>query len=594
MKISSIVVALPMLLLIGVLSFMHVSCSDQVEIHEINFNSQGGSAVAAVEAVEGQKLNEPSPPTKVGYAFEGWYTDPEHTIEWNFITDTVTSDMTLHAKWSADEYMVTYHANGATSGTVPTVSTKIHDIDHIVSANVGNLVLAGYAFSGWNTQPDGSGSDYAAASTYAANAAVTLYARWVPDSNTAYAVEHHQEDVSGSGYTRYASESKSGTTGSIVEAMAKNYTGFAVNTGHPSSVASGTIAGDGTLVLKLFYDRDMFAVSFIENEGSSVADLDGVRYGATVPAPEAPTRIGYSFGGWYQDSGLTDAWSFTDDVVTEATELFAMWTANTYSITYVLNNGTNNADNPDTYTIETTTIALQDPTRSDYPFEGWFLSSDFSGSPAAQIDSGSTGDKTLYAKWKVYHIRDIGPAGGYIFYAKSTYNNGWQYLEAAPYGWYEGATDSDGPYSGEIDPVFEWGAYGYAIDPSATATAVGTGETNTMHIVSYHDALEDYYADPTAYHADSDGTVAAKVCAEYSLEHGGVTHDDWFLPSKDELNLMYTNLYQYNFGGFYTDWAYWSSSEFDGFEAYAKAFNTIMQGHTLRTNDLLVRPVRAF
>jgi uncharacterized repeat protein (TIGR02543 family) len=58
------------------------------------------------------------------------------------------------------------------------VVAKIPDIEVSVSANTGNLERTGYTFSGWNTQPDGLGTDYAAGSSYTANETVTLYAKW--------------------------------------------------------------------------------------------------------------------------------------------------------------------------------------------------------------------------------------------------------------------------------------------------------------------------------------------------------------------------------------------------------------------------------
>lgn len=584
------------------LFFIVTSCSDEIVVHEVVFDGQGGTDVSTATVADGQKLNEPASPSKSGYSFDGWYEESECIYRWNFEKDVVVSDMTLYAKWTINTYVVSYHANGATNGSVPTGHMKTHGVDVAVWGNTGTLVKEGYTFVGWNTQENGLGTDYAVGSPYTVDEAVILFAKWEPNTNTAYVVEHYQQDVSTNEYIKYETEYKFGTTESTADAVAKNYTGFTVNIGHESSVASGTIAADGTLVLKLYYDRDVFTVYFVENEGSSVSDLTGVRYGATVPAPTDPTRIGYSFNGWYKDSNLHNAWSFSDDVITDTTELYAKWSANSYTITYVLNNGTNDAGNPATYTIETATITMQAPTRTGYPFEGWFSSSDFFGSPITQIHTGSVGDLTLYAKWKAYQVgTDLGPAGGYVFYDKGTCSNGWQYLEAAPYGWYEGTTDSDGPYSGEEDPFFEWGVCGFPIDPSALGTAIGSGMSNTANIVHYHNTLGamyplkgEYYSNPTQYCVNNDGTVAAKVCDEYSLELGEVTYGDWFLPSKDELNLIYRNLFLKGLGGF-DDYAYWSSSESSDINsAYSQYFLSGFQGFSNRYNDFMVRPVRAF
>lgn len=198
-----------------------------------------------------------------------------------------------------------------------------------------------------------------------------------------------------------------------------------------------------------------------------------------------------------------------------------------------------------------------------------------------------------------YEVGEIGPSGGYIFYVDTENDFDWTYLEAAPYGWYQGATDSNGAYSGDDDPSFQWGANGYTVIPSVTGTAVGTGETSTANIVSYHDGLDtygSYYTNASQYDANNDGTVAAKVCAEYSLTVEGTTYDDWFLPSKDELDLMYDNLKNKTpaLGNFYTT-RYWSSSESSDSLVWGQYFlNGLQDDSNGKVNGFMVRPVRAF
>jgi uncharacterized repeat protein (TIGR02543 family) len=75
-------------------------------------------------------------------------------------------------------YTVSYDANDATSGTVPSSQTKTHDVTLTLASNSGNLAKTDYTFAGWNTAANGSGTDYAAGGSYTANEAVTLYAKW--------------------------------------------------------------------------------------------------------------------------------------------------------------------------------------------------------------------------------------------------------------------------------------------------------------------------------------------------------------------------------------------------------------------------------
>jgi uncharacterized repeat protein (TIGR02543 family) len=72
-----------------------------------------------------------------------------------------------------------------------------------------------------------------------------------------------------------------------------------------------------------------------------------------------------------------------------------------YQISYELNGGTNSYANPSEYTIESSTIPLQDPSRRGYTFLGWFDNPGFSGDPVASVPHGGTGDIALYAEWEV-------------------------------------------------------------------------------------------------------------------------------------------------------------------------------------------------
>ncbi|HEY8390369.1 MAG TPA: InlB B-repeat-containing protein, partial [Clostridia bacterium] len=86
-------------------------------------------------------------------------------------------------------------------------------------------------------------------------------------------------------------------------------------------------------------------------------------------------------------------------VVTEDVNFYVVFKAIDYTITYVLNGGTNNPENITTYQSINATFDLKDPTKEGYVFEGWYLNEDFSGEKVTSIVRGSSGDITLYAKW---------------------------------------------------------------------------------------------------------------------------------------------------------------------------------------------------
>ena len=78
--------------------------------------------------------------------------------------------------------------------------------------------------------------------------------------------------------------------------------------------------------------------------------------------------------------------------------LYANFALITYTITYNLDGGTNHANNPTSYTVESETIKLQDPIKTGYRFEGWYTEAGFTNQ-VTEIAAGSTGDKIFYAKW---------------------------------------------------------------------------------------------------------------------------------------------------------------------------------------------------
>ena len=179
-------------------------------------------------------------------------------------------------------------------------------------------------------------------------------------------------------------------------------------------------------------------------------------------------------------------------------------------------------------------------------------------------DYGTTGS------YSGYSIGDEGPAGGLVFYDKGFYSDGWRYLEAAPsdigkfvFGYYRPDKENN--------------------NVVGTATAIGSGKNNTENLKKYMDINGEAYSDTSG---EAVKKYAAKACLDYG-EYG-----EWFLPSKDELNLMYENLYRKGLGSFADD-PYWSSSEYSGLSAWWQYCVGGYQ-YSYRSNGYRVRPVRAF
>lgn len=110
-----------------------------------------------------------------------------------------------------------------------------------------------------------------------------------------------------------------------------------------------------------------------------------------------PTKKGYTFKGWYTSSKFTSK-SKVKYLPKASKTLYAKWSKNSYKITYKLNGGKNNSKNPSKYTV-TSKVTLKNPTRSGYAFKGWYSNKALT-KKVTSIAKGSTGGKTLYAKWK--------------------------------------------------------------------------------------------------------------------------------------------------------------------------------------------------
>ena len=169
---------------------------------------------------------------------------------------------------------------------------------------------------------------------------------------------------------------------------------------------------------------------------------------------------------------------------------------------------------------------------------------------------------TVTVSVPAYNLRDTGPAGGLIFYINpNAAIDGWKYLEAAP-----PATE----WSSK-----EWGKFCTAV--GGTGTAIGTGKNNTVLIVALLNS------------APPDSDRAAQLCD--ALDNGG--YSDWFLPSLDELDLMYDNLKLYGVGGFGNN-QYWSSSESASCNADGEYFLDGTQANHSKNMARTVRAVRSF
>ena len=134
------------------------------------FESNGGSDVEVQIAEKEEPIDEPIPPVKTGYTFAGWYKDSSLTSLWVFETDLVTENIILYAKWTVNQYSVSFNTDGGSAVVSQTV-----DYGGTVT-RPSDPVRTGFVFVNWYF--DSGLSDLWDFTLDTVTADMTLYAKW--------------------------------------------------------------------------------------------------------------------------------------------------------------------------------------------------------------------------------------------------------------------------------------------------------------------------------------------------------------------------------------------------------------------------------
>lgn len=223
-----------------------------------------------------------------------------------------------------------------------------------------------------------------------------------------YKVEHYIQDTDLVNYSLKSTQNKTAPQGSPATYTAlTDIAGFVFDHDNcPQSVAQ-----DGSTTVKVYYTRKDITLTFALDNGSPDIVITG-KYGTNITAPASPVKTGYNFRGWQIADGTQVLSSLPDTFPATNVNYCAVWgEANSYTITYDLNDdpkdrATNSATNPATYTIKTPTITFEPATRTGYTFCGWYTSKSTqdASTKITTIATGTTGNKTLFAKWQAVTV----------------------------------------------------------------------------------------------------------------------------------------------------------------------------------------------
>jgi len=279
--------------------------------YALSFDSNGGSAVTAITQDYNTEVTAPSAPTKTGYTFDGWYSDSGLTTLYSFTT-MPASNLTLYAKWTINQYTITFDSNGGSAVTAIT-----QDYNTAVSAPA-DPTKTDFTFSGWYTDNTTFENAYTFSTMPAGS--ITLYAKWVSAATSATVTY----DSAGGSEVSSEVVTLNGLATEPTDPTREGYSFLRWTlSGVEWNFAVDTVSEDITLVA--VWTINEYTISFDSNGGSSVTAITQ-DYGTVVTEPTDPTKTDYTFGGWYSDSELTSAYTFST-MPAENITLYAKWNA---------------------------------------------------------------------------------------------------------------------------------------------------------------------------------------------------------------------------------------------------------------------------
>lgn len=356
-----------------------------------------------------------------GKTFEGWYLDAKFTTPFGGIGpgDGSARNLTVYAKWSgsAQEYGIWFFGSGATGGDTKYMEKLYTDKEYTLRANA--FKRPGYRFLGWSREKDGRveftdkqkivNLKPEAGSTYYVN----LYAVWEPISYTVTYKGVTEEEI------RQLSNPETFTAADKIPLRTPTRPGYrfegwyetAKFTGYSSTIYGSLTAKNLTLYAKWTNGGTKYTVAFDGNgatsgKGSSKAlsfcqDLKLTNMGFK--------RTGYQFLGWSTDPKAKEPAYVLGQTVHDLTDkaetvtLYAVWEAIPYTVTLKNVAGAQvPGSTAGTLTYTAAGLTLPIPSREGAVFEGWYTTANFkSGTALKRLLPGTTGDLTLYAKWRV-------------------------------------------------------------------------------------------------------------------------------------------------------------------------------------------------
>ena len=442
---------------------------------------------------------------------------------------------------------VTFSSN---FGTATTSSQSISTAGN-VNLSVNTFNRAGYTFAGWNSAANGTGNSYSDSQPVTLTTDLTLFAQWSATSQT---VSYNLNGGSGT----LPTQANVATAATFTVASGTGLTKAGYTFGGWNDGGSNFNSGDAytmganNVTLTAIWNANTYVVAYVYNlatGGFSQSSNSYTTGGNSIQLP-TPTRSGYSFGGWYDDSafsnliGLAGA-SYSPNGVATTISLYAKWSVASSAISYDANGGSGSAAVTTGNTLSTVIVGNGSGiSRGGYSLVGWNTSADMTGT---EYLLGGTlvmpaGGVTLYADWNPNSYSVSYSTGGPAVASGSYQTGGLITLPAAPTysgytfnGWFVAASGGSAlpsPYApsgyGPITLYAQWTANSQTVtyDANSGSGTVASLNTNTGASVSLADgsplSRTGYALSRWNTAANGSGTNYA-LSATVSIPAGGLT-----------------------------------------------------------------------
>ena len=382
--------------------------------YTVEFKDESGCTQSQSFTYDEQQALMLHPFSKEGHTFLGWslvrddstisFANGEEVINLSSVQDAI---IVLYAVWQANTYSLSFDKQNGFGGT--------DSIDVIFGCEIKNIQIPirdGYVFGGYFDRVNGSGRLYINSEGFGTEIFdkaydVVLFAYWIPMTNVMKFV--------GNGATSGTSDEIIVQTDAIVYMPECGYSrlGYEFIGWNTEADGSGikysvgeeykVPVSDEPLTFYAIWKAKIVQIIFNPNgaEEGHVEAMDGVSDGIIILPENLFLHRGYTFVGWSDKSTQGKIFEVGDVFEVRPSDepiaLYAVWKAIVYSIEYNLDGGENAVDNPFSYTIEDSTIVLNEPTMLGYTFKGW--------KEGNTIESGSIGNRTFTALWEVINYR---------------------------------------------------------------------------------------------------------------------------------------------------------------------------------------------